>query len=199
MPVIMHFSTFLKLLTQNTGDKIRDLSKCSQAGGFDYYRTSRDGVASLCGDSKSLEFVKMRIKAMAPENAIDRNVKIAEHCSNWLKKQTGTGKKAGKALWTSPKKIFSVHIEPEICLTQGGTNRILAVYPRDEPRINRDQAGAGILLIQKSYKAGSGPNKFGILDAFAERAYWSPTNSSQSILDHEITMIENELTKVLAL
>ena len=103
-----------------------------------------------------------------------------------------------KGLWTSPKKIFSVHIEPEICLSQGGVDRVLAVYPRNEPRINRDQAGAGILLIQKSYPA-EGQIKFGILDAFAEKAYWSPTNSSQSILEHEVTMIENELSKVLAL
>ena len=106
MPVVMHFSTFLKLLTQSTGDKIRDLSKYSQAGGFDYYRTSREGVASLCSDSKPLELVLMKIKAMAPENAVDRNIEIAEHCSNWLKKQSGLGKKTKKASGLHQRRFF---------------------------------------------------------------------------------------------
>ncbi|MGN6771814.1 MAG: hypothetical protein ACTHJQ_18490 [Rhizobiaceae bacterium] len=197
MSVQMHFSTFLKLLTQSTGDKIRDLSGYAQSGGFDFYRSSRDGVAEICAKSTSISTVIAKVKAIAPPNGIERNVEIVEHCSNWLSKQKGTGSKPKRSVWASPQKVFSVLIEPEILISSNAGLRVLAVYPRIEPRINRDQAGAGIIILKKAYK-GDGTEKFGILDAYAEKAFWSPTNASQSILEHEVAMIENELSKVMA-
>jgi len=198
MSVVMHFATFLKLLTQSTGEKIRDLSKYSQGGGFDFYRTSREGVTDICAHGKLPTVVVSKIKVLAADNAVERNVEIVEHCSTWLSKQSGAGSVPGRGVWRSPNKIFSVHIEPEISVTSGGTEKVLAVYPRREPRINRDQAGAGITLLQASYKK-TGSVKFGILDAYGEKAFWSPTNASQSILDHDVAMIENELSKILVL
>lgn len=197
MAVLMHFATFLKLLTQSTGDKVRDLSKYAQPGGFDFYRTSRDGVTDLCTGSKTLDEVKSSINALAPQNAVDRNIEIVENFLLWREKQAAMGKQPSRSIWTSPNEIFSIYIEPEISLISGNAEKVLAVYPRKDPRINRDQAGAGIILLQKHYK-GSGSEKFGVLDAFGQKAFWSPTNASQAILDHDVAMIENELSKVLA-
>ena len=89
-----------------------------------------------------------------------------------------------------------MHIEPEIGLEGASKTKVLAVYPRREPRLNRDKAGAGILLLRKAYK-GVGNEEFGILDAYGEKSYWSPTNVSSALLDAETATIESELKRIM--
>lgn len=124
------------------------------------------------------------------------NIEIFEHVADWLVKQPGKRIAPSRGVWPSPEKCFSVHIEPEIGLEQGGKTKILAVYPRREPRLNRDKAGAGIILLRRAYK-GVGGEEFGILDAFDGKAYWSPTNVSAALLDREIATIDAELKRIM--
>jgi hypothetical protein len=192
----MHFSTFLKFLTLDTGDKIRQLENYAKPGGFDFYRPSRDGILNYAAHSKSRASVVADIGKQAAQNSASHNVEIFENAVNWLDKQVGTKIAPSRGVWPSPEKVFSIHIEPEIGLEKGGETRVIAVYPRREPRLNRDKAGAGILLLQKAYK-GTGKEDFGILDAHGQKAFWSPTNVSSSILDIEIATIERELKRIL--
>lgn len=197
MPVIMHFSTFLKFLTLDTGDKIRHLEGYSTPGGFDFYRSSRDGVLQHSAHGRSRERVIKDIANIAPHNAVAHNVEIFEHAANWLEKQKGQRVVPSRGVWPSPNKIFSVHIEPEIGLIAGGTKKIVAVYPRREPRLNRDTAGAGVLLLRRAYR-GVGDEEFCILDAYGEKAFKSPTNVSNALLDREIKTIEGELQRIMS-
>jgi hypothetical protein len=196
MPVIMHFSTFLKFLTLDTGDKIRQLENYAKPGGFDFYRTSRDAVLNYSAHGKSQKSVIAEIVKSAPQNALSHNIEIFENVASWLDKQAGERIAPSRGVWPSPSKVFSVHIEPEIGLEKNGKKKILAVYPRREPRLNRDKAGAGLLLLRKAYK-GSGDEDFGVLDAYGQKAYWSPTNVSSTLLDIEIGLIESELKRIM--
>lgn len=196
MPVIMHFSTFLKFLTLDTGDKIRQLESYSTPGGFDFYRSSRDGVLQFSAHARSRKSVMQDIAKLAPQNAVSHNIEIFEKVADWLDKQAGKKIAPSRGVWPSPDKCFSVHIEPEIGLENGERTRILAVYPRREPRLNRDKAGAGIVLLRRAYK-GSGSEEFGILDAYGGKAYWSPTNVSAALLDREIATIDAELKRIM--
>lgn len=196
MPVIMHFSTFLKFLTLDTGDKIRQLENYAKPGGFDFYRTSREAVLNYSAHGKSRASVLQDIAKTAPQNAAGQNSEIFEHVAEWLDKQPGDRIAPARGVWPSPEKRFSVHIEPEIGLEKGSKTKVLAVYPRRDPRLNRDKAGAGILLLRKAYK-GKGDEEFGILDAFGEKAFWSPTNVSSALLDIEVATIEAELKRIM--
>jgi hypothetical protein len=196
MPVIMHFSTFLKFLTLDTGDKIRQLENYAKPGGFDFYRASRDAVLNYSAHGKSRLSVVQDIAKIAPQNAIGHNTEIFENVAQWLDKQPGTRIAPSRGVWPSPEKRFSVHIEPEIGLEKAGRTRILAVYPRRDARLNRDKAGAGILLLRKAYK-GKGDEEFGILDAYGQKGYWSPTNVSSTLLDIEIATIDAELKRIM--
>lgn len=198
MPVIMHFSTFLKLLTLDTGDKIRHLEGYATPGGFDFYRTSRDGVLQHSAHGRTRDRVVKDIKSLASPNAVEHNVEIFEHVADWLGKQKGKRFAPSRGVWPSPRKIFSVHIEPEIGLEVGQAKRIFAVYPRRDPRLNRDIAGAGVILLGRGYR-GHGGEEFGVLDAYGERAFKSPTNVSNALLDREIETIEGELTRIMGL
>lgn len=197
MPVIMHFSTFLKFLTLDTGDKIRHLESYAKPGGFDFYRPSREAVLNYSAHGKAHKNVVGEIAKVAAQNAVTHNIEIFEHVATWLDKQAGLKIAPSRGVWPSPGKTFSVHIEPEIGLEKGGKSKVLAVYPRRNPRLNRDKAGAGILLLRKAYK-GTGKEEFGILDAYGEKAYWSPTNVSSTLLDIEINTIETELRRIMS-
>jgi hypothetical protein len=128
---------------------------------------------------------------------VAHNVEIFEHAANWLEKQKGRRVAPSRGVWPSPSKVFSVHIEPEIGLEVGETKKIIAVYPRREPRLNRDTAGAGLLLLRKGYR-GTGTEEFAILDAYGEKAFRSPTNVSAALLDREIQTIEGELARIMS-
>lgn len=123
-------------------------------------------------------------------------LRFFEKVADWLDKQSGKRIAPARGVWPSPENYFSVHIEPEIGLENGERKRILAVYPRREPRLNRDKAGAGIVLLRRAYK-GSGDEEFGILDAYGAKAYWSPTNVSAALLDREIATIDAELKRIM--
>jgi hypothetical protein len=192
----MHFSTFLKFLTLDTGDKIRHLEGYATPGGFDFYRTSRDGVFQYSAHGSARSKVVQDIAKIAPVNAVAHNVEIFEHAADWLDKQKGKRVAPARGVWPSPNKIFSVHIEPEIGLEVGERRRIVAIYPRRGPRLNRDKAGAGLLLLKRGYKS-DGDEDFAILDAYGGKAFSSPTNVSSALLDREIETIEGELKRII--
>lgn len=197
MPVIMHFSTFLKFLTLDTGDKIRQLESYASPGGFDFYRSSRDGVLQHSAHGRSRRLVAEDIAKLSPQNAISHNIEIFEHVADWLEKQKCTKFVPSRGVWPPPQKCFSVHIEPEIGIETGGRKKVIAVYPRREPRLNRDKAGAGIIMLKRAYR-GDGTEEFGILDAYGQKAYWSPTNVSAALLDREIETIDGELRRIMS-
>lgn len=193
----MHFSTFLKFLTLDTGDKIRQLESYATPGGFDFYRPSRDGVLQFSAHGRSRKNVVADIAKTASTNSVAHNIEIFDHVADWLEKQKANHRIApSRGVWPSPKKKFSVHIEPEIGLENNSQQRILAVYPRREPRLNRDKAGAGIILLRRAYQ-GSGDEEFGILDAYGAKAFWSPTNVSSALLEREIDIIDSELERIM--
>lgn len=195
MIVKMHFSTFMKILAMNPGDKIRHISKYEQPGGYDYYISSRKGVRDYCLNLKTKEQV-IRMIESSP-NSSERNLEIFDSMETWKKKNRGLYSKPYKGIWRSPNKFFGVHIEPEIAYHAGDIQHVVAVYPSKNERINRDQAGAGILLLQKGYK-GTGKEKFGIYDVEANKTHRAQTNISARLLENEIEFIENELKRIKA-
>lgn len=196
MPVIMHFSTFLKFLTLDTGDKIRQLESYSAPGGFDFYRPSRDGSMQYSAHGRPRQSVEEDIVKSSSQNSSSHNISIFNHVADWLDKTKCSRIIPSRGVWRSPAGKFSVHIEPEIGIETKGEKRIIAVYPRKDPRLNRDKAGAGLILLKAAYK-GFGTEKFGILDAHGSKVFWSPTNISSALLEREIRTIDEELTRIL--
>jgi len=196
MPVVMHFATFLKLLTLNTGDKIRDLERYAKPGGFDFYRPSRDGVVQHCAHGRTKDRVLDDIEVSSTANSLERNKEVFEQVSAWIADHPGHATMPNRGVWRSPQKRFSVHIEPEISYQSKSAQHVIAVYPRKDVRINRDQAGAGLILLNRGYR-GFGNEKFGILDAFGNKVHRTPTNISERLLENEIATIEAELARIL--
>ncbi len=87
MPIIMHFSTFLKFLTLDTGDKIRQLENYAKPGGIDYYKTSCDAVLKYSVHGMSQKNAIAAIAKSAPQNAVSHNIEIFENvASGWTNK-----------------------------------------------------------------------------------------------------------------
>lgn len=193
----MHFATFLKLLTQDRGDQIRDLEKYGTPGGWDFWRPLRDGMSAFVGHGRSFEAVREDIEVNAAGNSRARNIEVFEQAAEWVSKQSGTGFIPNRGVWKSPGGMFSVQIEPEIGLERrNGRQLIVALYGRAEPRIRRDQAGAATILLESSYRSNA-DIEFGILDAAAGTLHKARTNVSQSLLEAETHFIDEQLARIL--
>ena len=193
----MHFATFLKLLSQDAGEKIKDLEKYATPGGFDFWRPLREGVGRHVAHGQNSDSVKQFIEQSAANNAVNRNVEVFTSVSEWVARQSGVGFLPNRGVWKSPNGVFSIHIEPEIGLEKrNGEKHITAIYGRTTPRLNRDKAGAAIILLEKSYR-GDGSETFGILDAGKPQLIRAKTNVSERLLEVEISFIEDELHRIL--
>ena len=106
MPVIMHFSTFLKFLTLDTGDKIRQLENYAKPGGFDFYRPSRDAVLNYSAHGKSFKSVVQDIAKQAGQNTVGHNTEIFENVARWLDKQSEPALRHHAACGHPRKKDF---------------------------------------------------------------------------------------------
>jgi len=198
MPVVMHFATFLKLLTQDTGDKIRDLEKYGRPGGYDFWRPLRDGMDGLVGHGRLQSKVQADIAANASANSKKRNLEVFDQAAEWFAKQAGTGFFPNRGVWKSPAGMFSVQIEPEIGLEKkNGQQLVAAIYGRAAPRIRRDQAGAAIILLERTYKSNA-DIEFGILDAAAGKLHKAKSNVSEALLEAETKFIDEQLARVMA-
>jgi hypothetical protein len=109
MPVIMHFSTFLKFLTLDTGDKIRQLESYATPGGFDYYRSSRNGVLEFSAHGRDRKRVAQDIAKTAPQNAVAHNIEIFENTADWLEKQPGVGNSLPRRMALTGKMFLRTH------------------------------------------------------------------------------------------
>ena len=189
MPVL-HFSTFLKLLASPTAERIRNISRYAQPGGFDYWRPLRAGITRMALHDTTIEdartYVSDNSSGTNRDNCIDRFDKIAD----WLARQPGTYSDVSRrGVWNSPNGIFSVHIEPELELMGRTGSRIIAFYPTDQPSLNRDIAGSGIVLLRRYYGEGSN-SQFQIYDVNRNLCHRTPTNVSRGLLDADILDIE---------
>ena len=115
-----------------------------------------------------------------------------ESCLEWGSKQTILPEVPARGVWRSPQKTFSVLIEPEFTISRSGKRTVVAVYPRSSMALNRDNAGAGIILLGQAYR-GQGDEFFGIFDAPASKAYWTPTNVSERVLFNVVRFIDENL------
>jgi hypothetical protein len=185
----------MKLLTLSTADKIRDLQKYATPGGFDFYKPSRDAVRAYCSGGLSREEVERQIVSASTQNSLATNKGIFGKVVEWLDKQSGSYDQPNIYSWTSPNKVFSVIVEPEIKIISSDV-RFIAVYPKLDVKLTRDQAGAGILLMRQTGKFAEN-EKLGVLDAYRTKAFWTPTNVSAGLLTHEVQVIENELNTIL--
>lgn len=191
----MHFSTFIKLLTLDTAEKIRHLSPYKKQGGVDYYKGYRAAAQRLMSGNHTPSEARKLVERSVLPASIDANHNIFDAVVSWLSRQQGSYFAPARSLWTSPNRVFSVKIEPEIGIERGARKSVIAVYPRAEPPLNRDRAGAALLMLQQAQK-GVGTTVFGILDAHRQKAFWSPTNLSSAVLDAEVATIESELVRL---
>ncbi len=193
----MNLSTFLKLLTLNTGEKLRDVQKYKEAGGYDFYQALRAAHLKF-GPTPDVSLGIDFISARASANAKKVNEDLYRASHEWILKQKGEFFSPSRALFRSPRNVFSVTVNPEIGLRTKSVDTAYAIYPRQHVRINRDQAGAALLLMSEAYGDTSNM-QFGVLDVTADKAFRTPTNMSKAILDAEVRFLEIEFLKLRTL
>ena len=189
MPVL-HFSTFLKLLASPTGERIRSISKYAQPGGFDYWRSLRTGIAMMALPDTTVADARLYVHDNSGGNNRDNCLDRFDNISSWVNRQSGAlSEVSQRGVWTSPNEVFSVYIEPELEIIGRNGSRVIAFYPTEQPALNRDVAGSGILLLRRYYGEGSN-SQFQIYDVNRNLCHRTPTNVSGELLNADISDIE---------
>ncbi len=192
----LHFSTFLKLLASSNAERIRNISRYAQPGGFDYWRTFRTGVCNIALDDSTIETARNYVSQNTPDGNRDNCLNKFDKVSAWLNRQQGTYSGNERGIWNSPNNVFSVHIEPEMQITGRAGSRVIAFYPNNAPALSRDTAGSGILLLRRHYGQGCN-SQFQIYDVERNKCYKTPTNVSMNLLDTDIQAIEGHFQNLV--
>ena len=180
-------STFLKLATIPLDQQIGQLSAYDEPGGYDYYRATKRAIR---GNAHS-DFAKASATIARIERDGEREdgAVVAEA----VRKRFGRGPLVAppRALWTSPKKVFSVRVEPEIAIPSATGLQTVAIYPTKSVPIRRASAGAAIRLMDDALNpVVSGPISCAVYDARRNRLYSSPTNTSDELLKTLTELLE---------
>ncbi|MBI3437858.1 MAG: hypothetical protein HY054_04270 [Proteobacteria bacterium] len=183
-------NTLLKLMSQRSEDKVRDLRKYDEPGGYDATKSFRRAIqlglpeAGLAGVALRIEKIpvpseKSRAKGFFP---------VLKH------KLESIGTKfiePPRALWRSPKRMFSVDFHPEAAIIEGNHRALVFVYCNQKTKPTPTSAGALIVLARRALKEVSEEaDEIVVLDIARGTAYRAVNNTSAEVLDKEIADLD---------
>lgn len=164
MPTIS-LTSFLKILTKGTPQKVREYSKYLQPGGYDFYWSLKIAShAHTVGGETLLECSKP-ISDITRDVERKHNLAGLQSLSKWLKKYNVTKFFDAPAdACKSPEGFLTVKLEPEFGIVMNDQRRVVQVW-NTKDSLTRTAAGVGIYLLQNHLcKEGFADCRAGVLD-----------------------------------
>ncbi len=193
----IHFATFLKLIAQNTQDRIKSISKYDEPGGFDFWGPMRSAVSRYAVEGISQETALNEIERNSGAGNQQYCSTAFETVATWVNNQGGSKHSVSHGIWTSPLETFRVKIEPEFQVISSRANKTVAVYPNKAPLMTRDVAGAGIIFMREHYGIGYNGD-FSVYDVQNRRCHSAMGNVSEQLLRASITDIDSHFERLVS-
>ena len=180
MPTIS-LTSFLKILTKGTPQKVSEYSKYLTPGGYDFYWQLKQAAHSLTVGGESFAECAKSINEITRDVERKHNLDGLKSLSKWLAKNNIAqcfSPPVGSA--SSPGKFVTIKLEPEFGAVMDGKRRLIQLWNSKGSNLSRVVAGVGIYLIQKTICVGDFADcKGGILDLRKRELYVAdalPTN-----------------------
>lgn len=159
MPQIA-LTTFLKLTTKGTPQKVAEYSKyLTPGGGYDYYWSLKDAAAELTTNGRSaIECAALIKKSITRPAELEHNLAGLNALAAWVGAQQGTFFKAPTAVCWSPKKHLGIKLEPEVAIKMIDRTRAITLWNAKTPELTQGVAAIGIYLMQKYLPFSDLPN-----------------------------------------
>jgi hypothetical protein len=163
MPTIS-LTSFLKILTKGTPQKVREYSRYLTPGGYDFYWQLKEAAHALTVGGESYADCAKPMED-SPRDVV-HNLECLKSLSKWLDKQKVTeffSAPAGSC--SSPAGFVTIKLEPEFGAVTNDQRRIVQLWNSKGNNLTRTAAGVGIYLLEKHLCVGDFADcKGGILD-----------------------------------
>jgi hypothetical protein len=159
-------TSFLKILTKGTPQKVNEYNKYLTPGGYDFYWQLKEAAHAHTVGGESFSTCAKPIEETARDVERKHNLEGLKALSKWLKRHNVIEYFDGPAsTWPSPEGLLSVKLEPEFGAVVNGQRRLIQIWNSKGATLTRIVAGVGIYLLEKGLCTGEYENcKAGILD-----------------------------------
>jgi hypothetical protein len=165
MPTIS-ITSFLKILTKGTPQKVREYSRYLSPGGYDFYWQLKEAAHAFTVGGESFADCAKPIEESTRDVERKHNLECLKSLRKWLDKNKLTeffDPPVGSC--SSPGGLVTVRLEPEFGTVLNGQHRIVQLWNCKGTNLSRNVAGVGIYLLEKHLCIGDFAHcKAGILD-----------------------------------
>jgi len=183
-------NTLLKLMSQRSEDKVRDLRKYDEPGGYDATKLFRKAIQSGLLEG-GLEGVAARIERIPVPIEKSRAKGFFPLLKRKLEAIGTTFVEPPRTLWRSPKRTFSVDFHPEAAVIEGNHRTIVFVYCNQKTRPTPTSAGALIVLARRALAdILDEADEVVVLDIARGVNHRTVNNTSAAVLDKEIADLD---------
>lgn len=187
----MAASTFLKLMSQRSEEKLRDLSAYDRPGGYDAHRNLRLAIAEGTSDGtidhlhdalSAIPVVQERARALELEPLIERK----------LLEQSDVFVTPPQLTWTAPNRGFSVNLHPDVGMQQGNHVLYAFLYFHSKVRPTSTTAGALIHLAKRELGPLVGEaDEFAVIDVRTGDTFKKVMRFSPDLLAKEVRDLDS--------
>ena len=162
-PLVLSFTTFLKICAKKPRGKIGEIKRFTQAGGYDFYKK----LKSLCDQIAREEITFEEAKKIAATivRAPERTHTLAalNQFYTWLTGGNFEFVETTNDFFKSDSGLLRIKLSPELAIKRAdGTTEFLHMWNLASPPLTRELAGEGVWLLAD--KMGKPNNSFGILN-----------------------------------
>jgi hypothetical protein len=165
-------SSFLKILSQGTPQKIREYGKYLTPGGYDFYWQLKDAAFALTVGGKTFDDCVQPINQIKRDVERKHNYEGLKNLRKWISGQSCSFFPAPQGSCSSPKGYLKVKLEPEFGLQEGDKRRLIYIWNCKGTELKPVIAGVGIYMMQKHLAAGDYSDcSCGLLDLRKRRLF----------------------------
>jgi hypothetical protein len=192
----LSFTTFLKLtLMPTTQGKLNTLHKMmSSSDGYDFYKRLKMAAREVASNPKKADAVFAALATIKKDAERNHNVLMAKRFLSWWQDQAGAVAqiKRPSGAYKMPEMAFNVRLRPELVHRVADDETVTYLWATKLPRLRRQTAAAGLLMLRRTLGAGSYKNsRFQILDLRQEVVHTEDivTNLAEDHLAADIALV----------
>lgn len=187
----MAASTFLKLMSQRSEEKLRDLAAYERPGGYDAHRNLRLAIAEGTSDG-TIDGLHAALSAIPVSKERSRALELEPLIERKLLEQSEVFVTPPQMTWTSPNGGFSVNLYPDVGMQQGNHVLFAFLYFHSTVRPTSTTAGALIHLAKRELGPHVGEaDEFAVIDVRAGETYKKIMRLSPDLLAKEIRDLDS--------
>lgn len=191
------FTTFLKLsLMPSTEGKFGIISRLINVpGGYDFYKRLKAAAQKVAGGEMLPDAVFDQLKTIKKDAERNHNLLMAKRFWNWWKELEGAvvASPLPKGIYRQPDMNFGIKLSPELIYAQDGQKLVTYLWATKFPRLTRQVAAIGLLVLKSELQNQVPGARFQILDLRQERVVGEEeiSNKTPNLLQADIALLSS--------